>query len=408
MRTRSQVDLVRSHPVILWQAVAALAALYGSFTLAWVIYRVHLPTLLTQFRFPPEMAPRLLLIEAILAIAVEPLAGMWSDRTQQRQGTRFPTISQGIFIASALFVLLPALVSVIPPVGIWPGALIGLLIVWAIAMSWFRSPAVALLGRYASALRLPQAASWLTFAGGIAGAAMPLGSALILNAGIAIPFVLAATLLLATTAVVQASNPVPATPSAETTEALPLRQSELLVRLGLIASLGFAVTLAFRLAIETFPKLLKAQLPGITPPLFVGIVFLAIALAAIPGGRLAVRVGNRKVMLVSAVAMAVGLGLMPLVFTRWMAVIVAVILGASFGLISNGTLPLTLTLLPLQRAGLAVGVFFGGVSLAASIFAGILGRPDVLSPIAAIALGIVTLGLVGWCVLASRSQISAR
>jgi MFS family permease len=408
MRTRSRADLWRSHPIILWQAVGALAALYGSFTLAWVIYRVHLPALLTQFRFPPDMAPRLLLIEAMLAIAVEPLAGMWSDRVQQKQGTRFPTISQGIFLASALFVLLPALATVTPPVGIWPGALLLLLIVWAIAMSWFRSPAVALLGRYASALRLPQAASWLTFAGGIAGAAMPLGNTFILNMGRAIPFVLAATILLATTAVLQNADPSPADPSPEETEPAPLRQYELLIRVGLIASLGFAVTLAFRLAIETFPKLLKAQLPGVTPPLFVGIVFLAIALTAIPGGRLAVRVGNRKVMLLSAVAMAVGLGLMPLVVTSWMAALVACILGASFSLITNGTLPITLTLLPLERSGLAVGAFFGGVSLAASVFSGILARPDVLSPIAAIVLGIVALVILGWCVLASRSLVAFR
>ncbi|HEY9618789.1 MAG TPA: MFS transporter [Crinalium sp.] len=408
MRTRSQIDLTRSQSTVLWQAVGALAALYGSFTLGWVIYRVHLPGILTQFQLSAELAPKLLLIEALLAIAIEPLAGLWSDKLQQQQGNRFAIITQGILLASAFFVLIPALVLLAVPNPGMQWLLIGLLIVWAIAMSLFRSPALALLGRYASAFRLPQAASLLTLAGGIAGAAMPLGNKFILSLGIVIPSVIAAFLLLGSTAILRSFNPQDApTPLGEadlTTRTYP----DLIPRLLLIGGLGFSLTLAFRIAIETFPKLLKAQLPGSNPPLFVGLVFIAIAIAAIPGGQLAVRMGNRKIMLVSAIGLAIGLGLMPLITTSWLATIVAILIGASFSLITNGTLPFTLGLLPISRAGLAVGVFFSGVSIAASLFSGVLSRPGLLSPVLTIGLGIVALVLTGWCIIASRSWMPAR
>ena len=48
--------------------------------------------------------------------------------------------------------------------------MIGLLLAWAIAMSGFRTPAIALLRQCATTRYLPQAASILTLVGGVTGA----------------------------------------------------------------------------------------------------------------------------------------------------------------------------------------------------------------------------------------------
>ncbi|NJL22305.1 MAG: hypothetical protein HC895_18175 [Leptolyngbyaceae cyanobacterium SM1_3_5] len=257
----------RSQLSIRWMGVAALASLYGAFTLAWVNYRIHLPGLLTQFQFSADVAPQLLLIETLLAISLEPLMGKISDRMAQQQGTRLPLISLGVVLASAVFMAIPVWAIFVSPSSAGQWGLLGLLIGWAIVMSIFRSPSVALLRQSASTPNLPLAASGLTFAAGIAGAAAPLAKQFILDLGVAVTFTAAAILLLATAAAVRFFAPAaPERPRASST-------SDSLSRLCLIFFTGLAVTLGFRLAIDTFPKILKAQLPQVNAALLVGVIF---------------------------------------------------------------------------------------------------------------------------------------
>ena len=56
------------------------------------------------------------------------------------------------------------------------------------AMAMFRSPAVSLLGQYATQTQLPQAMSLLVFVGGVAGAARPVAGDFIRNLGPAFAF----------------------------------------------------------------------------------------------------------------------------------------------------------------------------------------------------------------------------
>jgi MFS family permease len=395
MRTINQFGISQFQRPTLWQPVCALALVYGVFALGWMVYRVYLPVQMTQFGFSSQAAPLLLLIESLLAIAIEPLAGAFSDRTNRHQGTRFPIIGVGVALASLLFVIFPAL-AFVEPNAIAQWILISLLLTWSIVMSCFRSPAVALLKRYAPTLRVPQAASLLTFAFGLTGAATPLGSPFVLKLGITVSFTAVAILILLSAIWLRWMNPITLA-AGEPAEYFNSAQPISTARLIRVFGLGLTSTLAFRLAIETFPKVLT-KIPGVHPPLFVGLIFISLAFAALPVGKFAMQQGNDRTLLMGVVLAALFLGLILVQGSVAIAVIVVLGLGVGFSLIINGTLPFALEQVPPDRAGLGIGIFFAGVSTTNSLVLGFLGKPGVLSPEMAIVLGLVALAGAAVCV----------
>jgi Na+/melibiose symporter-like transporter len=96
------MSISKASPRVLWLQVWGLAAVQGAIALTWVIYNLYLLKLLTDFGFPKTLATGLLIIENILAAVMEPLMGALSDQTQRWVGTRFPFISVGVVLASAL------------------------------------------------------------------------------------------------------------------------------------------------------------------------------------------------------------------------------------------------------------------------------------------------------------------
>lgn len=383
---------------ILWLPACALAAVYAMFTLSWMVYRVHLPAQMQALGFAASAAPLLLLVEALLSIAVEPLAGAWSDRTNRQQGSRFPLITLGIVLSSLLFVAIPALGGVTTPDSGLRWGVLGLLLAWSVTMSLFRSPALALLRRYAPNAQLPQVASLLTFAVGLAGAATPLASPFVLNLGPALSFTLVAVLLLISAMWLRWLNPISLAAS-EPAEYFHSTQRVSGINLALIFGMGMGITLAFRLAIETFPKILKAQIPGIHPPTFVGLVFISLAIAALPIGPFAVRQGNSRALLKGLSIAVLALGLMLLSRSVPIAFMSAIALGIAFSLITNGTLPFAIEQVPSNQAGLGIGTLFAGAAAASSLFLAVLGKQPI-----PIAIGVAVLGLVvaGLCVAQGR------
>jgi MFS family permease len=367
--------------------------------LSWVSYRLHIPALVQQFKLGPGAAPQILLIEALLAIAIEPLAGLLSDRTQARHGTRFPIIIGGVVLTSGLFVAVAALAAFGQPTATSGSWMFLLLILWGITISFLRPPAIALLKRYAPSRRLPQAASVLTFAAGIAGAATPLASQQILNLGAPIAFVGSAILLVVAVVFFRATNPPGPAIAAEQPTASPLS----LNNLTLVFAIGLGSTLGFRLLIETFPKILKAQIPGAAPPVFVGLFFITFAVSALFTAPLAVHIGSRKAIGWGMVAMAIFLGLMLSTQSILFAVLISLALGVSFGIVSNGIFPYALAAFSSRQAGLAIGIFFAGGAAATSLSLGVLSQPEALSPPLATWLAATVLLTTGFCVVASRT-----
>jgi MFS family permease len=229
-----------------------------------VIYNLYLLKLLTQFGFPKELATGVLILENILAAVMEPLMGSLSDQAQRWIGTRFPFISVGVVLSSALFIAIPAFVAFGSPSTAIRWFLPVLMVAWALAMTVFRSPALSLLGRYAFGTNLPQAASILTLVGGVAGAMGPLANQFILNLGPIVTFSIGSFVMLGAAVALRSVNSnssVPqATPESEPSSPLTGSWRQISIpRLGLVFGAGVGVALGFRLMMQTFPRILTVK-----------------------------------------------------------------------------------------------------------------------------------------------------
>jgi len=339
----------------------------GAIALLWVIYNLYLPQFLGQFGFPVAAATVLLVVENLLSAGMEPLMGNFSDRTQRWVGTRFPFIAAGVVLASLLFMAIPAVV-------IFGGTesslvrslLLITLITWALSMTVFRSPALSLLGRYAIASQMPLAASILTLVGALAGAVAPVANTALLQLGAPLTFTIGTLVLLGAAALLRSMAP-PST----MVEAIQTDAEERLhwQRLGLIFAAGIGISIGFRLMLTLISLSLTQEGTASGSTAWILIVFfVAIALSALPMGAVATRLGNQRAMVLGLGVLAIALFTVLLNQTPLLLTILTVILGTAFSLVSNGTLPFAITLVPPARAGLATGLFFGGGALGVSLF----------------------------------------
>ena len=384
-------------PSILWGPVWGLALMQGAITLLWVIYNLYLVQLLTQLGFSRGWAVGLLVVENLLAMVIEPVVGTFSDRMQYQIGTRLPIISLGAVLAAGLFVVIPTALVWGPGVLRWGLPL--LMVAWAMAMAVFRSPALSLLGRYAMGTQLPQAASILTLVGGLSGAMGPLAGQFILGLGPLVAFSLGSVVLLTATLVLRWAGPKgaaesPAAIADPTAIAIPWTS------LGLVFGTGVGVGLGFRLVMSALPASLAQRVPHANAPLVLGALFIALALTAIPAGQLARRLGNRRAMVLGLSAMASLAILVGIISSTLVGMLLAALFGAALSLVSNGTLPFALAMVPPARAGLGTGTYFSGGALAASVGGGFFVNsglgPTVITLVAALAFLIA-----GLCVGAS-------
>lgn len=358
---------------VLWEQVLGLMTVQGATTLAWVIYRLYLPDLLAQFGWPRQFAIELLIIESAIAIALEPLMGELSDRSQRWLGTRFPLIGVGVVIASVLLITIPVLAIFTNPVGVMHGAIVVILVLWSMAMTMFHSPAISLLKRYSSVSHLPLAVSLLTLVSGLLRAIKPLVNQFILSFGPAVTFATGSLVLLGATAVLRSVD-FPATPGSKSkaSPVQPLTRSTL----GLIAGVGLSIEWGSQLALNNFNKVFVAQLPGIDPELLKLTIGIGVALMAVPAAMLATRLGNQR-MLCAGLLMTAGFsGLMVFLPTPITLAISATVLVISLNLVINGGVAFALSTVPPEKVGLGVGMYFGGTAAGSSLFGMLFNKPE--------------------------------
>ncbi|OLP18990.1 MFS transporter [Leptolyngbya sp. 'hensonii'] len=362
------MDETKPRSGVLWLQVFALATVQGAITLAWVIYGVYLVKLLTDFGLPDHLGRGLLIIENALAVVMEPLMGGLSDRGQRWLGTRFPFISVGVILSSALFIAIPTIVLLGRPTDGMRWVLILIIVAWSLAMTVFRSPALCLLGQYAFATKLPQAASILTLVGGLAGAIRPLASGFLLSLGPALTFAIGSFTLLGSAAVLRAVRPQTAISPAGTDPSA--EKNTWVTSVSLLFGIGFCVAWGVRLALgEILPRLLQMGLPTFNVGFLMGMVSILLALFSVPAGTIATRQGNRPMMALGAVGVAGLIG--ALAFLPPSGVLVSLVtlcLLACLSLVLNGAIPLALSMTPASQGGLAIGMYFGGFSAAISLF----------------------------------------
>ncbi len=334
----------------------------GAISLAWLTYNLYVPQLLAQFGFAPQVGTTVLIVEAILGMVMEPVMGTLSDRAKHWLGTRFPMIVLGVLASAGLFLGIPAIALWANPQSILRWLLLVLLVAWSLAMTVFRSPALALLGSYAFSTQLPKAASWLSLVSALVGLTGIVAKPMILSWGPVATFVLGSGVLIAT--VLGLRQVKPDTQISLSATGTQLRRPvAALPALVLIFMAGVGIALGNIL----LRKVVDAS--AIAPGLSLTLIFTLVNIALIlPVGELAVRWGNVVAMRVGLGAIAVLLLLLPMTTGSLLSIGLVVLLGAAAGLVANGTLPFALSLVPATQAGLGVGMFFSGSALAATLF----------------------------------------
>ncbi|WP_375479724.1 MFS transporter [uncultured Nostoc sp.] len=385
---------LKSHLNILWVQVWVLAAVQGAITLSWLIYNIYLPQLLTQFGFSASLAVGLVLVENALGAVLEPVMGGLSDQARRWVGTRFPFISVGMILASALFIAIPCVVSLIPPTIVMRSLLPIVLVAWALAMTIFRSPVMCLLGMYSTPAQLPLAVSFVTLTGGVIGAFRPISYKFILSLGPVYTFATGSFVMLGAAAVLRLVNPPEAPVNRHQAETVKLP----LQKLALILGTGFGVAWGIRFLMDVLGKVLKAQLNTDNIDVLMVWIGLAIAIASIPAGIFAVKIGNRQAMLCGICAIIPSLLIMISVGAQ---IPIIVLIVASFSLIVNGAIPFALGLVPQRWAGLGIGTYFGGFALAMSLFGVIFSQPQAITPFIGAVGGALAFFLAGVCIAIS-------
>ncbi|MEO0539844.1 MAG: MFS transporter [Cyanobacteria bacterium P01_A01_bin.105] len=391
---------------ILWAQVSGLAAVQGAISLTWVIYNLYLLELLTGLGFPAALGTVLLILENALAAVMEPLMGNLSDQSQRWVGSRFPQIALGIILAAACFIGIP--------LAAWLGSgpvrllLPVALVLWALAMTVFRSPALSLLGRYAFDSQLPQAAGLLTLVGGVTGAMAPLAGEWLLSLGAGITFTIGSTVLLGAALVLRQVNP---TRSVRTAQVQQLGQAaekqvrwrRLLPNLSLVFGVGVGVALGLRLLLSLLPKQYSEL--GAPGSQALAAVFITVAITALPMGTVASRLGNRQAMGVGLIGLSIISGLILSAGTPHQMLLLAVLAGTAFSLVSNGTLPFALSMVPAHKSGLGTGLYFSGGAVAMSLFGAGVQRLGDPSPGLGLGIAAVSFGLAILCLALSGQAI---
>jgi hypothetical protein len=275
--------------------------------------------------------------------------------------------------------------------GILPLALVA----WALAMTVFRSPAISLLGRYSKIPKeLPLAASLLTLAGGIVGSFRGIANTFILSLGPIFAFSLASFVLLGAAFILRFFHPseIP-----ENTEVIKIP----IPKLGLILVTGFSIAWGSRLLMDAIGKTIKTQLHTNDITVIMLGISLTLAVAALPAGFFAVKIGNLRAMLAGIFTTILSIILMLNIGANFLIILLTL---AGFSLIMNGAFPFVLELMPQRWAGLGIGIYFGGFSLAMSLF-GFIFPPTITSLIAGISAALAFL-LASVCIMVSGKYSS--
>jgi MFS family permease len=358
-----------------WLPLLGLATFQAAITLMWVVYNAYLVQLLSRFGLPPIWAIYLLVIESLVSVFLEPIMGGLSDRPQasgsaQRQLLdRFPIITIGVLLTAVFGLMIPLVAgSGLQRISGWilPCAMVA----WAFCMSIFQSPAMALIGQYASETKLPQATGVLMLFSVLVRVFGASATEFILSLGPIAAFAIASGSLIAALFLLRWLQPK----SNQDHEVAQVTGHFSLSPLALVFCVGCGIGLTGRSMGATLGG--KFLMPGVSLML---VWFLVQTAVMIPAGWGLERWGLKRVLLGS-----LGLvGLTLLTIARHgdspLLLMFTLMLGVAQSFILSGTFPFALKQAPQNRSGLGIGVYFSGAATAGALFGLIvqfMGKPS--------------------------------
>ena len=267
-----------------------------------MIYVIYLPSLAAQAGVPKHAVAWILLMDQVIFIACDWIAGIHADRVAAALGRVGPRLAIAALISCVAFILLPW----IAPTGS-AAAFIAVTALWSATSSALRAPPLTLTGRHATAPERPWIASVYMLGLGLAAAAAPYLGARLRGVDPRIPFAISTAMVVAATfALVVAERrlrverPVPPQPTGA-------RPQPAMLAMFAVAVALFAIGFQLHFSVNSSRQYLRfaapEQLESLMPVFWIGF-----NLAMLPAALITRRYGGLAVMAVGGMVAVVFFG----------------------------------------------------------------------------------------------------
>ncbi len=384
----------------------------GSLALAsiWALYNVFMPLLLGAFIESRALRGAIMGLDNVVAIALIPVVGAWSDRVDGPWGRRLPFLLVGVPLAALTFAALPWAAA-----ALWTLLLVD--VVFLLAITLYRAPLVALMPDHVAERDRSAANGVITLMAAVGGALALLLIAPSFDRAPWLPFAAAAALALialaallaaaqrhppfVSTGVVQDDAPL-LTVLLRDVRALgrPAQRGALWLLVGLFACFfGFA-------AVEAQFSVLVTESLGASggeAGRMLGLASGAFVLSALPAGLAARRLGALTTMRVGAAVLALALLVAFARFDPHVLAVCMALAGVGWAAVLVPAYPLVAGLGGRERTGFYTGMYYlfgSGAAIVAPALVGgamdLLGNPALLLASAlALMVGIAFLSAAG-------------
>jgi maltose/moltooligosaccharide transporter len=350
-------------------------------SLIWSVYNVYVPIFLNdRFALPPSVIGVVMTLDNIAALFIQPVIGVWSDRTRTRLGRRMPYVLAGAPIAALCFVLVP-FTQALP---LFMAAIIGMLL----AMALFRTPVIALMPDVTPSPLLSQANGVINLMGGLGGLIAYFVSGPLYKANPANPFLVGALLLVVSSGLLLLFVREPAQPPAQSQAGQESAFHDFKTlftdqdKSGLsILSAIFFWFLGYA-ALEAFFSLYARSHLGISEsesPVQLGLMSVVFVLFAVPAGLMGGRLGRRVTIssgIVMFAALLLAIFLLPAqtlasvllnigIGKIYVLSVFLMLAGIAWAMININSLPMVVDLTDQSKVGTYTGLYYLFSTLAA-------------------------------------------
>ncbi len=388
-----------------WKKTFLLGFGFLGVSLMWTLYNTYVPIYLQAghpefdakqaartlgFGLGPAMTGFIMALDNIAAFFIQPLIGMWSDRTYTRIGRRMPYIVGAAPIAVIAFALIPIAPMLIPAelsgniseLTVPFVLLIGAAGAMLLAMAILRTPVIALMPDLIPSPLRSKANGVINLMGGIGGVLAFLAGGVLYKIYRPLPFWVAGVVMLGAVVVllVYIKEPKELVESAAAgEESMSLRRLFDGLR-GLPSenarSLTFLILAIFFWfvgynAIETFFSSYGVSVLGVsedTAGLIFSVAYVTFILFSIPSGYIATRFGRRRTILTGLVIFGLLLVVVYFLPNLYVAVGVLALGGIAWSLVNINSLPMVVDISPSETVlGTYTGLYYIAGTLAAVV-----------------------------------------
>lgn len=344
-----------------WPEVISLAILNAAISISWIAYHEYQPKLLQGYGLI-SLANFLLYSKAIVLIVIPPIAGLVTDILLRRGSKYFLVFSVGISLTAMTFMAVASFLGA-GSVAAIQTYVPYLIVIWLVAMNIFTGPANSMIERFSSARKLPIVMAVLFFTTEIVFALEPLIIQLITFFGPTITFVFGGVLITVAGYIFHKVSSNEVLERQSSLEKSNGRRSKYLP----IVTVGLLLGLCHALLVEYLPNL--NELDIILDPKYYSTSLLIFA--AILGLPFSIIISNNK--LSTYIWMALPILILGMILmlgfpdSSLIIMIGALIVAASFSILSISGLPFALQNLSVKNITLGVGIFFGATEVADAI-----------------------------------------